>query len=62
MAHLLRVSRAFLHDDDGPTTTEYAVICALLVIAAMFAIRALGGGVEGKWQRNADQIITTISG
>ncbi len=52
--------RRFFRNDDGPTATEYAVILALIVAAAMVAVRALGGGVEGKWQQNADQIITSM--
>lgn len=60
MQRLMGVLRRFCARDDGPTTTEYAVILALIVAAALVAVRSLGGGVEGKWQRNANEIITAI--
>jgi Flp pilus assembly pilin Flp len=61
MRLLRRLVRLVIRDD-GPTTTEYAVLLALIVGVALLAIKALGGGVEGKWQQNAQKIVTSIGG
>lgn len=37
--------REFLRSEDGPTATEYAVMLALIVLAAIGAMTALGGKV-----------------
>jgi len=34
--------RTFLKSEDGPTATEYAVMLALIIIAALTAITNLG--------------------
>jgi pilus assembly protein Flp/PilA len=54
--------RGWLAADDGPTTVEYAVMLALILVAAFGAIRSLGGGAEGKWKTNADKIQNAIQG
>jgi pilus assembly protein Flp/PilA len=33
----------------GATAIEYGLICALIVIAMMSGLSALGGGVNGSW-------------
>ena len=38
--------KAFLVSEDGPTATEYAVMLALIIIAALTAITALGTKVS----------------
>lgn len=38
--------REFLRSEDGPTATEYAVMLALIVLAAIGAMTALGGKVN----------------
>lgn len=38
--------REFLKSEDGPTATEYAVMLALIVLAAIGAMTALGGKVN----------------
>lgn len=50
----MRLLRA---DRRGATAIEYGLIAALIVIAMMGALQALGGGVNGKWS----QLATTIS-
>jgi Flp pilus assembly pilin Flp len=55
-----RLRKLFLNDD-GPTAVEYAVLLGLLIAVALVAIRALGGGVEGKWQKNAQDIISATN-
>ena len=36
----------FLKDESGPTATEYAVMLALIIVACIGAVFALGGRVE----------------
>jgi Flp pilus assembly pilin Flp len=54
------ILRQFAANEDGPTATEYAVLCALLIGFALVAIKALGGGVEGKWRQKAQEIMSSI--
>jgi pilus assembly protein Flp/PilA len=39
----------FLHNEDGATAIEYGLIVALIVIACVSGISALGGGSNGMW-------------
>lgn len=48
---------AWLLDDDGATTAEYAVMLGLIIAVAYFAISLLGGGTQGRWRQNAEAII-----
>ena len=45
--HLLRLMR----DESGATAIEYGLIAALLAVACIAAITALGGGVQGLFVR-----------
>ncbi|HPD28692.1 MAG TPA: Flp family type IVb pilin [Phycisphaerae bacterium] len=45
MKNLINRAKAFIKNEDGPTATEYAVMLALIIIAALTAITALGGRV-----------------
>jgi len=47
MKGLIHRAKSFLKSEDGPTATEYAVMLALIIIAALAAITALGTKVEG---------------
>jgi pilus assembly protein Flp/PilA len=42
-------SRRLLADDTGATAIEYGLICALIVIAMIAGLNALGGGSGGMW-------------
>ncbi|WP_198653348.1 Flp family type IVb pilin [Actinocorallia populi] len=42
--------------DRGATAVEYALLCALLVVAAIGAARALGDGLDGLVDRRAGQV------
>ena len=48
--------RRFLRDEDGPTTVEYAVILALIVIVAIFGIRAFGEGTGDSFNSSQENI------
>ena len=39
--------KRFLKSEDGPTAVEYAVILALLFLACVAAIQAVGGAAAG---------------
>ena len=36
-------------DSRGATAIEYGLICALIIIAMMGGLQALGGGTNGMW-------------
>ncbi len=60
MKAIRRAISQWLAQEDGPTTVEYAILLALILMMAMTAIRSLGGGVEGRWKHNADLINSSI--
>ena len=45
--HRVRLhARRLLASDDGPTTCEYAILLALLIVAAVAGVRLLGANVK----------------
>ena len=46
MNTFLNRAKSFLQSEDGPTATEYAVMLALIIVACIGAITALGGSVS----------------
>jgi pilus assembly protein Flp/PilA len=46
MKNVCNRALAFIKNEDGPTATEYAVMLALIIIAALTAITALGSRVS----------------
>lgn len=48
----------FLVSEDGPTATEYAVMLALIIVVAIFAISTLGGKVNETFETVNTQIDT----
>jgi pilus assembly protein Flp/PilA len=42
MRSLILSTRNFLREEDGPTAVEYAVMLALIIVAAFTAIYSLG--------------------
>ena len=46
-----------LHPDQrGATAIEYGLIAALIIIAMMGGLRALGGGSNGMWGNISNQV------
>ena len=43
--------RALRRDERGATAIEYGLIAALIVLAMMGGLKALGGGSEGMWTK-----------
>ena len=52
--------RGFLNDEQGPTAVEYAVMLALVLMAVVSAITAVGNSTSGMWQNNADKISSAV--
>jgi pilus assembly protein Flp/PilA len=48
--------RRFRADERGATAIEYGLICALICIAMMGGLSALGGGVNGKWGKLSNTV------
>ena len=54
--HLLRLYR----DDQAATAVEYAVLLALIIVAIMTTVSAVGDNAHGIWANDANQIDTAI--
>ena len=50
--HLLRLYR----DDQAATAVEYAVLLALILVAVISAISAVGSSTSGIWANDVSQI------
>jgi pilus assembly protein Flp/PilA len=51
--------RCLLTDQKGATAIEYGLIVALIAIAMMGGLRALGGGAGGMWTNISSQVQNT---
>jgi pilus assembly protein Flp/PilA len=51
----------FLRSEDGPTAAEYAGMLALILIALIASITAVGNSTSGMWQQDANQINSACS-
>ena len=49
MSAIRMMLRRLRANERGATAIEYGLICALIVIAMMSGLSALGGGVNGSW-------------
>ena len=47
-------------DKRGATAIEYGLIAALIVIAMLSGLKALGGGVGGKWGQLSNTVSTKL--
>ena len=56
--HLLRLYR----DDQAATAVEYAVLLALILVAVISAINAVGNSTHGIWANDANQIEAATGG
>lgn len=55
----IRNSALRLSDDSrGATAIEYGLIAALVVLAMMGGLSALGGGAGGMWSKTSNQVQT----
>lgn len=60
----MRISqiRDWLASEDGATAVEYAVLLALILVAVISAITAVGNSTSGLWQSDVNQITTASTG
>lgn len=49
-------------DEDGPTAAEYAVLLALIIMAVISAIQALGNTSSGLWASDTSKITSAMGG
>ena len=57
---MFRILEKLGRDATGATAVEYGLILALIVLAVMSGVTALGGGVTGSWGSMANTV-TTVS-
>ncbi|HWE37128.1 MAG TPA: Flp family type IVb pilin [Isosphaeraceae bacterium] len=50
----------FLRDESGPTAAEYAVLLALIVMAVIGTVGAIGNTTSGVWGNDTGQIVSAI--
>ena len=50
MNALVQRVKSFFVSEDGPTATEYAVMLALIIVACIAAITALGSALKGTFE------------
>ena len=58
MCRFLSTIREFVTDEDGPTAVEYAVMLALIIVACIVAVQAIGTSVSTTFSN----VATTIGG
>ena len=51
--------RRMLANQKGATAIEYGLIVALIALAMMGGLRALGGGAGGMWSNISNQVQNT---
>ena len=54
---LLHLARAVLRDRRGATAVEYALICALMVLVMLVALRNVADATIGMWNYVAAEVI-----
>ena len=58
---MLKVLRAFAKDDSGATAIEYGLIAALVSVAAIGALTALGGSLNTMFQTVSSAVSNATS-
>jgi pilus assembly protein Flp/PilA len=58
MNALIAKTRQFLVSEDGPTAVEYAVMLALIIVACVTIVKALGTSISGTFS----SVSSTLSG
>ena len=56
MSAIRTMLRKLRVNERGATAIEYGLICALIIIAMMGGLQALGGGVNGSWGKLAQTL------
>ena len=58
---MLKVIRAFANDESGATAIEYGLIAALVSVAAIGALTALGGSLNSLFTTVSSAVSTATS-
>ena len=58
MDNFLNVAKRFLTSEEGPTATEYAVMLALIIMACILAVTALGTAMSAEFGKTETAITT----
>jgi pilus assembly protein Flp/PilA len=53
--------RRLLADEDGATAIEYGLIIALISVATIGGMTALGGGAGGMWTKISTQVVAALT-
>lgn len=51
-----RALKSFAREEDGPTSVEYALMVALIILALYSTIQYFGGANDGVWARNNQEL------
>ena len=57
---ILERLRSFAQDERGATAIEYSLIAALVAIAMLAGLKALGSGNSGSWDSTANKAIDAM--
>ena len=60
MIAIRKMLRMLGANERGATAIEYGLICALIVVAMMGGLTALGGGTNGMWGKLATIVSTKM--
>jgi pilus assembly protein Flp/PilA len=58
---LIKWLHRFHEREDGPTAAEYAVMLALILLAVISAITAVGNSTSQMWQTDATKISNAVN-
>ncbi len=58
MQRIKSIARKFVRDEDGATMVEYGLLLALIAVVCIFAITAIGGNLNTKFNKTAKCIET----
>jgi pilus assembly protein Flp/PilA len=56
MSQVMRALCDFLRREDGPTSVEYAVLVALILMTCIVTIKAVGDKTSGIWADNQSKL------
>ena len=54
--------KRFIASEEGPSTTEYAVMLALIIGLCLGGLQLFGNGASGLWGNNSTQIGNSMTG
>ena len=62
MNRILTAAARWLRDEEGQDLIEYALLAALIALAAVVAMQATGTSVNGVFNSIAGQLTSSVSG